>query len=226
MVDCLKGISIPVSPDSRCMKAAEAESKQQKSAVCVFHVPAHTRTVGGGVSEFAAKNLQAGFKDPGLQSACDRLCENERKRREGERGLTLVYEWLIKKVRSECRVWRRGLAPPERGLQSWPGVGAEGGTRARRRRRRRKRYWKRCCWWREELEPESRSRNQPNMKTDDGFLHTNPTNTTFPGRKWTETWRREPACPPRTQRWTDMIWALTRPSAGSCGADGGVELAD
>lgn len=56
------------------------------------------------------KNLQAGFKDPGLQSQHDRLCESERKRREGERerGLTLVSESLIKKVRSECSVWGRG----------------------------------------------------------------------------------------------------------------------
>ena len=30
----------------------------------------------------------------------------ERKRK---KGLTLVYEWLIKKVRSECSVWRRRL---------------------------------------------------------------------------------------------------------------------
>ncbi len=26
-----------------------------------------------------------------------------------KKGLTLVYECLIKKVRSECSVWRRGL---------------------------------------------------------------------------------------------------------------------
>lgn len=37
---------------------------------------------------------------------CVRVCVRERK---GKKGLTLVYERLIKKVRSECSVWRRGL---------------------------------------------------------------------------------------------------------------------
>ena len=67
--------------------------------------------VGGlRVRSKVTKNLQADCKDPRLESACDRLSESEEKRRDGERGLTLVYECLIKKVRSECSVWRGGLA--------------------------------------------------------------------------------------------------------------------
>lgn len=34
------------------------------------------------------------------------MCERKKERK---KGLTLVYEYLIKKVRSECSVWRRGL---------------------------------------------------------------------------------------------------------------------
>lgn len=40
------------------------------------------------------------------------VCERERERKKEskkEKGQTLVYESLIKKVRSECSVWRRGL---------------------------------------------------------------------------------------------------------------------
>lgn len=37
------------------------------------------------------------------------MCERQKERRKKKGGLTLVYECLIKKVRSECSVWRRGL---------------------------------------------------------------------------------------------------------------------
>lgn len=74
-----------VTTDSRCI---HAESEQQKSTVRVFNVHTHTHVPGGGarVHNQVTKNLQAGFKDPRLQSACDRLCEKEGK----EGGLTLA----------------------------------------------------------------------------------------------------------------------------------------